>query len=163
MIRGILAFFIFVSTLLLLLVYFMGDYSLDFGYLKSRITAQEIGERDLILDQAVRGDDSYYLRVTTRGEVNFQKNIETDRDFREFRIESQDLEIIKNQMNRTGVFKIFSLDRNYCFNRYEATINFDFGWIHKDVKYSNCNDDPSEVKNFRKFLYNFLGLQLEGT
>lgn len=163
MLKGILIFFVSISILLLLLAYFMGEYHLNTDYIIGRVTRQTEGERVLVFDRGAKEKDSYSLKVTTSGRVEFQKNDRGERDYRNFKITPEDIKKISAEMDSTGVFKIVSLDRNYCFTRYVSDISFDFGWINKNVKYSNCVDDPIEVKNFRKFLYDFFGLTLFGT
>ena len=163
MIKGILAFFTFISALLLLLVYFAGDYHVNFDYLTGGLSGKAETERDLIIDQGKDKENSYLLRLTNLGQVEFHKDDQGDQDYRSFKIEAEDVKTIQEKMDSTGVFKVFSLDRNYCLNRYQATIYFDFGWINKAIEYSNCVDDPTEIRNFRSFLYKFLGLSLQGT
>lgn len=153
----------FVITVLLILVYFVGDYRLNFDYFTSTLRGQPQTEKDLIVDTGVQGKNNYSLKVTTRGVVEFQKDVNNERDARTFAIEAMDLATIRENMNKNNIFKLFTLDRTYCFVTYSATMTFNFGWISKGVKYSNCNDDPTEVKAFRHFLYNFLGLNLVGT
>lgn len=134
------------------------------AYLQRQLLKQDQKVRDVVFDSATRGTtDSYSLKITSDGAVEFRKNDRGERDFRSFKIETKNLEEIQKKMDTSGVFKIFSLDRTYCFDKYEGVISFDYGWVYKNVKYSNCNDDPSEIKEFRTFLYQYLGLSLKGT
>lgn len=158
-----LIFASFVFTVIMIVVYIAGDYSINFDYFNAALRGQPQGEKDLITDYGVHGKNNYFLRVTTRGIVEFQKEIGEERDSRSFQIETADLNTIKEKIESYEIFKLYTLDRTYCFVTYNATMNFDFGWISKGVKYSNCKDDPTEVKNFRQFLYSFLGLNLEGS
>ncbi len=163
MLRVILSFFIFISVLLLLLVYFAGDYHVNPDFIQLQILRRDQPVRNVVFDSAIKGKtDSYSLKITSAGEVTFNKNDQGERDFRNFKIETHDLETIQDKMNTTGVFKVVSLDRTYCFDRYEGVISFDYGWVNKNIKYSNCPDDPSEIRDFRTFLYTYLGLSLKG-
>lgn len=163
MLKLLLVFAIFIAGMLMLLVYFIGNYSVNFNYLTTTISGKVPPERNLVADDGQKDKSFYHLKVTTLGLVEFQKEDGNDRDYRTFKIEDKDVQTIRDKMESTGIFKLVTLDRTYCFYKFDATIYFDFGWLNKGVKYSNCNDDPSEVKEFRHFLYEFLGLSLKGT
>lgn len=162
MIRGALIFFVFLGAILLFVIYFAGNYHLDLNYLTSKASGSGVGERDLVFDTATKGSDFYTLKVTSSGKVSFQKDDRGERDFKSFEIQPSEVQTIRDEMDKSQIFKVVSLDRTYCFDRYHANLSLDFGWVGKKIKYSNCLEDPTEVKTFRKFLYNFLGLKLKG-
>lgn len=159
MVKVIFGFFILVALLLAGLVYFAGGYQLNFDY----VTGDKEAERTLLLDSGEKGSNFYKLEISSEGKVAFQKVDDSDRDNREFQITAKDVQRIKDEVNQSGVLKIVNLNRTYCFVRYDSNIEVDLGWVKKAISYSNCKDDPSEIKNFRKFLYEYLGLTLRGT
>jgi hypothetical protein len=161
MVKIILSVFLFITLMLLLVVYFIGDYAINISYFMNQAQGKEAEvERNLVLDEGKNKTESYYLRVTNKGKVEFKKNFAQDRDSREFIIDPANVAVIREKMDSTGIFKLVSLNRTYCFNKFEAKIRFSFDWINKSVDYSHCADDPLEVKEFRKFIYEFLGLEL---